>query len=143
MTRRFSTALKRQMVARLTGVNAVSGAQLSRETGIRQQNLSRWLNEARKAPRQPSFWRFEKRSIAKQKTPDLVKTIVQADDLGQSEPGRHVKASANPSEARLPAAPEPSRAPREQKPVAKAPDDDVALDARADFRYGDHEAEYT
>ena len=40
-------ALKQQLIARLTGVNAVSAAQLARETGISQQNLSRWLSEAR------------------------------------------------------------------------------------------------
>jgi transposase len=50
MTRPFSIALKRQVVARLTGVNAVSAAQLARETGITQQNLSRWLSEARNSP---------------------------------------------------------------------------------------------
>jgi hypothetical protein len=50
MTRPFSVALKQQMVARLTGVNAVSAAQLARETGISQQNLSRWLSEARSSP---------------------------------------------------------------------------------------------
>jgi transposase len=43
-------ALKQQMVARLTGVNALSAAQLARETGITQQNLSRWLSEARSLP---------------------------------------------------------------------------------------------
>jgi hypothetical protein len=43
-------ALKQQMVARLTGVNALSAAQLARETGITQQNLSRWLSEARSSP---------------------------------------------------------------------------------------------
>src|ERR1700683_56235 len=50
MTRRFSIALKQKMIARLTGVNAVSAAQLARETGITQQNLSRWLSEARNQP---------------------------------------------------------------------------------------------
>jgi transposase-like protein len=50
MTRPFSVVLKQQMVARLTGVNAVSAAQLARETGISQQNLSRWLCEARNSP---------------------------------------------------------------------------------------------
>jgi transposase len=50
MTRPFSIALKHQMVARLTGVNAMSAAQLARETGIKQQNLSRWLSEARNSP---------------------------------------------------------------------------------------------
>jgi transposase-like protein len=43
-------AFKQQMVARLTGVNAPSAAQLARETGIKQQNLSRWLSEARSLP---------------------------------------------------------------------------------------------
>jgi transposase len=50
LTRAYSRALKQQLVARLAGVNAVSAAQLARETGIRQQNLSRWLNEARSFP---------------------------------------------------------------------------------------------
>ena len=50
MKRRFSCALKQQMVARLMGVNAPSAAQLARETGITQQNLSRWLSKARSAP---------------------------------------------------------------------------------------------
>jgi transposase len=43
-------ALKQAMVARLTGVNAPSAAQLARETGITQQNLSRWLSEALGSP---------------------------------------------------------------------------------------------
>ena len=38
------------MVQRLTGKNAVSALQLARETGVRQQNLSRWLQEARSLP---------------------------------------------------------------------------------------------
>lgn len=38
------------MVARLIGANAPSAAQLARETGITQQNLSRWLSEARTRP---------------------------------------------------------------------------------------------
>jgi transposase len=50
MTKHFSMALKQQLVSRLTGVNALSAAQLARETGITQQNLSRWLSEARSSP---------------------------------------------------------------------------------------------
>jgi hypothetical protein len=38
------------MVQRLIGKNAVSASQLSQETGVRQQNLSRWLEEARNLP---------------------------------------------------------------------------------------------
>jgi transposase-like protein len=47
MTKQFSVAFKQKMVQRLTGRNAVSALQLARETGVRQQNLSRWLEEAR------------------------------------------------------------------------------------------------
>jgi len=38
------------MVQRLTGRNAVSATQLARETGVRQQNLSRWLEQSRSLP---------------------------------------------------------------------------------------------
>jgi hypothetical protein len=50
MTRPYSIAFKQKMVERLTGRDAVSAIQLARETGIRQQNLSRWLQEARSLP---------------------------------------------------------------------------------------------
>lgn len=50
MTKQFSVAFKQKMVQRLTGNNAVSASQLARETGVRQQNLSRWLLEARSLP---------------------------------------------------------------------------------------------
>jgi hypothetical protein len=50
MTRPYSIAFKQKMVERLTGRNAVSAVQLAHETGIRQQNLSRWLQEARSLP---------------------------------------------------------------------------------------------
>ena len=50
MTKPFSVAFKQKMVQRLTGSNAVSASQLARETGVRQQNLSRWVEEARSLP---------------------------------------------------------------------------------------------
>jgi hypothetical protein len=50
MTKPFSVAFKQKMVQRLTGNSAVSASQLARETGVRQQNLSRWLQEARSLP---------------------------------------------------------------------------------------------
>jgi transposase len=50
MAKPFSMAFKQKMVRRLTGNNAVSASQLARETGVRQQNLSRWLQEARSLP---------------------------------------------------------------------------------------------
>ena len=51
MTRPVSLAYKQKMVERLTGKDAKSAAALSRETGVRQQTLSRWLEEARSLPR--------------------------------------------------------------------------------------------
>ena len=50
MTRPYSVAFKQKMIERLTGKDAVSANQLAEETGIRQQNLSRWLGEARNLP---------------------------------------------------------------------------------------------
>lgn len=50
MSKPFSVAFKQKMVQRLTGNNAVSASQLARQTGVRQQNLSRWLQEARSLP---------------------------------------------------------------------------------------------
>jgi hypothetical protein len=50
MTKPFSVAFKQKMVQRLTGKHAVSALQLAREMGVRQQNLSRWLQEARSLP---------------------------------------------------------------------------------------------
>jgi transposase len=50
MTKPFSVAFKQKMVQRLTGKNAVSALQLAREMGVRQQNLSRWLQQARSLP---------------------------------------------------------------------------------------------
>lgn len=50
MTRPYSLAFKQKMVRRLTGKDALSAAQLARETGVRQQNLSRWFEQARSLP---------------------------------------------------------------------------------------------
>ena len=50
MTRPFSLAFKQKMVTRLTGKDAVSARQLALETGLRQQTLSRWLQEASSLP---------------------------------------------------------------------------------------------
>ena len=50
MTRPYSVAFKQKMVERLIGKGAVSAIQLARETGVRQQSLSRWLQEASSFP---------------------------------------------------------------------------------------------
>jgi DNA-binding transcriptional MerR regulator len=50
MTRPFSIAFKQKMVERLTGKHALSAVQLSKETGVRQQTLSLWLQQASSLP---------------------------------------------------------------------------------------------
>ena len=54
MTKPFSLAFRQKMVARLAGKDAVSARQLALETGLRQQTLSRWLQEARSLPIMPA-----------------------------------------------------------------------------------------
>ena len=53
MTKPYSEAFKQRMVQRLIGKGAVSATELARETGVAQQNLSRWLMEARSFPKVP------------------------------------------------------------------------------------------
>jgi transposase len=60
MSKIFSLAYKQKMIERLTGNNAVSANQVSRETGISQEALSRWLREARSMPDVPQKNRSSK-----------------------------------------------------------------------------------
>jgi hypothetical protein len=50
MTRPYFIAFKKKMVQRPPGKDAISVSRLARETRVRQQNLSRWLEEARSLP---------------------------------------------------------------------------------------------
>jgi len=50
MSKAYSLAFKQKMIERLTGRNALSASALGREVGIPQQNLSRWLHQARSLP---------------------------------------------------------------------------------------------
>ena len=61
--RPFSPAFKAKMVQRLTGPNAQSAVQLAKETGLRQQTLSRWLVEARTLPAMPKKPSTQSRTI--------------------------------------------------------------------------------
>ena len=54
MTKPFSLGFRQKMVARLTGKGAVSARQLALETGVRQQTLSRWLQDASSLPVMPA-----------------------------------------------------------------------------------------
>ena len=47
MPQQYSTAVKRRMLSRLLGPDAVSASALAREVGIGQTVLSRWLRESR------------------------------------------------------------------------------------------------
>src|SRR5258708_19093535 len=67
MTRPYSLAFKQKMVERLTGKNPLNQSQLARETGVRQQNLCRWLDEARSLPLVASDKRNVRRWSVEQK----------------------------------------------------------------------------
>jgi transposase-like protein len=54
VTKPFSLAFKQKMLARLTGKDAISARQLALETGLRQQTLSRWLQERSSLPVMPA-----------------------------------------------------------------------------------------
>jgi transposase len=53
VTKPFSLAFKQKMVERLTGKDGVSARQLALETGLRQQTLSRWMQDASSLPVMP------------------------------------------------------------------------------------------
>ena len=42
----YTTAFRNRMVSKLVGPNAMSATALSKETGLAQATLSRWLKEA-------------------------------------------------------------------------------------------------
>ena len=65
------------MIERLTGRNAVSASQLARGTGIRQQNLSRWLEEARTLPVVTAKKPSKPRSVD-----EKIKIRVETEELG-------------------------------------------------------------
>ena len=77
MTRPYSLAFKQKMVQRLTGRDAMSALQLSRETGVRQQNLSRWLEEARSLPLVAS----ENRSVREWTVEQKARVLTEASNL--------------------------------------------------------------
>jgi transposase-like protein len=77
MTRPYSIAFKQKMVERLTGKNALSAARLATETGVRQQNLSRWLEEARSLPLVAS----EKPSVRKWSVEQKARVLAEASRL--------------------------------------------------------------
>lgn len=81
MTRPYSIAFKQKMVDRLTGKSAMSAVQLARESGIRQQNLSRWLQEARSLPFVASDNRMDRGWTVEQKA----RVVAEASKLAGDE----------------------------------------------------------
>jgi transposase len=87
MTRPYSIAFKQKMVDRLTGKNAVSAVQLAGETGIRQQNLSRWLQEARSLPFVASDDRMDRGWTVEQKA----RVLAEASKLAGDQLAAHLE----------------------------------------------------
>jgi transposase len=82
MTKPFSVAFKQKMVQRLTGRDAMSASQLARETGLRQQNLSRWLEEARSLPMMADT---PKRAVREPTVEQKARVLAEGSKLGGEE----------------------------------------------------------
>ena len=80
MTKPFSLTYKQKMLARLTGKDAVSARQLSLETGLRQQTLSRWRQDACSLSVMPS-----KRQTREWSIDEKVRVLAQAGKLTGAE----------------------------------------------------------
>jgi transposase len=77
MTRPYSLAFKQKMVERLTGKNPLNQSQLARETGVRQQNLSLWLEQARSLPVVAS----EKRNVHRWSVEQKARILAEGSEL--------------------------------------------------------------
>lgn len=70
------------MVARLTGPNGISARQLSKETGLAQQTLSLWLEQARSLP----FVARDKRTKPRRRTvAEKARILVAVSELSGDE----------------------------------------------------------
>ena len=87
MTKPYSVAFKQKMVHRLTGRKAVSAVQLARETGVRQQNLSRWLEEARSLP----FVAADKPSVREWTVEQKARVLAEASKLTGEQLTAHLE----------------------------------------------------
>ena len=87
MTRPYSVAFKQKMVQRLTGKDALSALQLARETGVRQQNLSRWLTAARSLP----LVATDKPNVREWTVEEKVRVLADASNLTGEELTAHLE----------------------------------------------------
>ena len=93
--RQYTETFKARMVRRLTGPKAVSAVVLSKETGVGQATLSRWLLEAASfrgmsddppqkidpAPRRPQEWSAEEK----------LQAVVEAGQLDEAKLGEFLR----------------------------------------------------
>ena len=95
MTRPFSLAFKQKMLEKLTGKAALSACELARRTGIPQQTLSRWVQDARSLPvmspdeRKRKTWSIDEKihvlAKAKELTGDELTTFLEREGLVLAE----------------------------------------------------------
>jgi hypothetical protein len=81
VTRPFSITYKQKMLERLSGKDASSARKLSRETGISQETLSRWLREARSLP----LMARDKRKSKEWSIDEKVRVLAEAGKLSGAE----------------------------------------------------------
>ena len=88
MAKRYSPAFKAKLVRRLMAPNAISAQMLSRETGVSQNSLSRWMREARKL--QP-YMEQEPKPQKPWTLKDKLRILSEAGELSEQELGAYLR----------------------------------------------------
>jgi len=92
----YSEKFKLRMIQRLTGPNAPSATQLSREVGVPQPTLSLWLRRVRRLPSmkkddRPDAPRSEPRSSKSWSAEDKYRLVLEAATIPDAELGEFLR----------------------------------------------------
>lgn len=92
----YSEKFKLRMIQRLTGPNAPSASQLSREVGVPQPTLSLWLRRVRRLPsmkkdERPDAPRNEPRSSKSWSAEDKYRLVLEAATIPDAELGEFLR----------------------------------------------------
>lgn len=92
---KYPTAIKAKMIKKMTGPRAVSAVALSRETGIPQPTLSRWLRSAATVKHVSSRDKKETETPTKRPedwTPEeKLRAVLETDGLGEAQLGVYLR----------------------------------------------------
>ena len=87
----YSTRFKERMVGRLVGPTAVSAIALSREIGVSQTTLSRWLRDSVAAVTKPDGSTTKKRATGARSPLEKAELVIEASKLKGEELGAFLR----------------------------------------------------